>query len=48
MHDQSVLSANATGGRPAFQMTSFCTGAPGPYDYSAPADDAVDFYYNST
>jgi hypothetical protein len=48
LHDQTVVSANMAGSRPAFQLTNWCTGAPGTYDYSEPGGDAVDFYYNST
>ncbi|MDB4968392.1 MAG: hypothetical protein JWN44_4081 [Myxococcales bacterium] len=48
MHDQKVVSANLAGGRPAFQLTNWCTGAAGTYDYSEPGGDAVDFYYNAT
>jgi hypothetical protein len=44
---QSVVSANSIGGRDAFQMTNFCSGAPGPYDYSTPGGDEVDFYYDT-
>ncbi len=44
---QSVVSTNPTGGRAAFQMSNFCSAAPGPYDYSAPGGDEVDFYYNT-
>jgi hypothetical protein len=47
-HDQHVLSANAAGGRPAFQLDNFCSGAAGTYDYSQPAGDAVDFYYQGS
>src|SRR5262249_36254057 len=48
MHDQHVVSANAVGGRPAFQLDNFCSGVGGTYDYSQPGGDEVDFYYNST
>ena len=43
---QSIVSANAVGGRAAFQMTSFCSGITGTYDYTAGSGDEVDFYYN--
>jgi hypothetical protein len=43
---QAVVSANATGGRAAFQMSDFCTAISGTYDYSAPGGDEVDFYYS--
>jgi hypothetical protein len=46
--DQHVLSANPAGGRAAFQLDNFCSGVAGPYDYSQPGGDEVDFYYNST
>ncbi len=45
-HDQQVVSANAVGGRAAFQMTSFCSGIAGAGDYSAPGGDEVDYYYS--
>jgi len=44
---QTVVSADAVGGRPAFQMTSFCSGITGTYDYSAPGGDEIDFYYEN-
>jgi hypothetical protein len=47
-YTQAVQSANATGGRAAFQMTDFCTGITGTYDYSLPGGDEVDFYYDSS
>jgi len=47
-HGQQVVSANAVGGRAAFQITSFCTGITGTYDYSPMGNDEVDFYYNGT
>jgi len=45
---QSIVSANAVGGRAAFQMTSFCTGITGTYDYAAGTGDEVDFYYSGS
>jgi hypothetical protein len=47
-HDQQVVSANAAGGRAAFQMTSFCTGIAGAGDYSTPGGDEVDYLYQTT
>jgi len=47
-YDQHVLSANAVGGRPAFQLDNFCSGVSGTYDYSQPGGDEVDFYYSQT
>lgn len=47
-YDQTVVSANPAGGRAAFQVTNWCTGAAGTYDYSEPGGDEVDFYYQST
>ncbi|MGZ3425722.1 MAG: hypothetical protein ACXVCV_03690 [Polyangia bacterium] len=47
-HDQHVVSANAAGGRAAFQLDNFCSGVGGTYDYSQPGGDEVDFYYNAT
>jgi hypothetical protein len=44
---QTVQSANEVGGRAAFQLTDFCTGISGTYDYSEPGGDEVDFYYGS-
>ena len=46
--DQHVVSANAAGGRAAFQLDNFCSGVSGTYDYSLPGGDEVDFYYNAT
>ncbi len=48
MFDQTVLSANGAGARPAFQLTSFCTGAPGTSDLSTPGGDEVDIWEQST
>lgn len=45
-YSQEIKSANAVGGRPAFQMTSFCSGIGGTNDYSNPSGDEVDFYYS--
>ena len=45
---QSVVSANPVGGRDAFQMTNFCTGVSGTYDYSKPGGDEIDFYYSDS
>jgi hypothetical protein len=47
-YSQEITSANAAGGRPAFQMTSFCTSLGGTYDYSNPSGDEVDFYYSNS
>ncbi|HSN26841.1 MAG TPA: hypothetical protein VLT45_11160 [Kofleriaceae bacterium] len=47
-YTQSIVSANPVGGRAAFQMTSFCTGVTGAYDYAAGSGDEVDFNYNGT
>jgi hypothetical protein len=47
-YDQRVVSANPAGGRAAFQLTNFCTGVGGTYDYSEPGGDEVDFYYSNT
>jgi hypothetical protein len=47
-YDQHVVSANAVGGRAAFQLDNFCSGVAGTYDYSQPGGDEVDFYYSST
>ena len=47
-YTQSIVSANPVGGRAAFQMTSFCTGITGTYDYAAGSGDEVDFYYNGS
>ena len=47
-YDQHVLSANAVGGRPAFQLDSFCTGVAGTGDYSQPGGDEVDYYYSGS
>jgi len=47
-YDQHVLSANAVGGRAAFQLDNFCSGVSGTYDYSQPGGDEVDFYYSQT
>jgi hypothetical protein len=48
MHEQHVVSANAVAGRPAFQLTSFCTGIAATYDYAPGSNDEVDFYYQGT
>jgi len=45
---QQVVSANPVGGRAAFQMTDFCTGISGTYDYATPGGDEVDFYYSGS
>ena len=45
--DQHVLGANAAGGRAAFQLDNFCSGAAGTYDYSQPGGDEVEFYDNA-
>ena len=47
-HVQQVVSANSVGGRAAFQLTSFCTGVSGTYDYAVVGDNEVDFYYQGT
>jgi hypothetical protein len=47
-YTQSIVSANAVGGRAAFQMTSFCSAITGTYDYAAGSGDEVDFNYNGT
>lgn len=47
-HEQHVVSANAVGGRPAFQLTSFCSGIAGTYDYAPGTGDEVDFYYQGS
>lgn len=47
-YTQKIVSANPVGGRAAFQMTSFCTGVTGTYDYAAGSGDEVDFNYNGT
>jgi hypothetical protein len=45
-YTQQIVSANAVDGRPAFQMTSFCSAIAGTYDYAAGTGDEVDFYYS--
>jgi hypothetical protein len=47
-HMQAVQSANAIGGRAAFQMTSFCTGITGTNNYATGPGDEIDFYYNTS
>ena len=47
-YTQTIVSANPVNGRAAFQMTSFCTGITGTYDYAAGSGDEVDFNYNGT
>jgi hypothetical protein len=47
-HEQHVMSANAVGGRAAFQLTNFCTGVTGTYDYAVNGDNEVDFYYQGS
>lgn len=47
-YTQAIVSANPVGGRAAFQMTSFCTGITGTYDYAAGSGDEVDFYYSGS
>src|SRR5437868_6212744 len=47
-HEQHVVSANMAGGRAAFQMTNFCSAITATYDYSAGANDEVDFYYQTS
>lgn len=47
-YTQRIVSANAVGGRAAFQMTSFCSAIAGTYDYAAGSGDEVDFNYNGT
>jgi hypothetical protein len=47
-HEQHVVSGNMAGGRAAFQMTNFCSGVTATYDYSAGANDEVDFYYQTS
>jgi hypothetical protein len=46
-YTETIVSANPVGGRPAFQMTSFCSAIAGTYDYAAGDGDEVDFYYNN-
>ena len=46
-HEQHVVSANPTGGRDAFQVTNFCSGAAGTFDYATAAGDEIDFYYQT-
>jgi hypothetical protein len=43
-----VVSANAVGGRSAFQLSSYCTGISGTTDYSLPGGDEVDIYYGGS
>jgi hypothetical protein len=46
-YDQAIVSANpGSDGRPAFQMTSFCSGVAGTQDVSTPGGDEVDAFYN--
>ena len=47
-HEQHVASANAVGGRPAFQLTSFCSGLSTTYDYAPGSGDEIDFYYQGS
>src|SRR3954471_19083264 len=46
-HEQHVVSANPAGGRDAFQITNFCSGVAGTYDYAAGTGDEVSFYYQT-
>lgn len=46
-HEQHVVSANPAGGRDAFQITNFCSGAAGTFDYAAGTGDEIDFYYQT-